>query len=511
MEPIHILNLPEDILYDIFKYFQCNNIHRGLFDGTRYEDTTNRQTVKTARLVCRLFNQLASRLLCPSIQVRIDHDSLDFLTKVSESIFVAESVYSIEIVLDYRPRELAEDLLRFGNHRARQLITNVHNECEQNINMWERGGYGIEIPDYPYSDYRQLMDYCSEMHSAWSGYAAAENNLAEDAISLEKLEIFRQGHREYIQKHEEQFQLITDGSFVNRLVSAMSGMSHCASVRFVDCEDCYSIPSNASPLTFRDDTLEFSRFMTAPLSWRDINRLDGGAENVSAKLLWELPIALHNAGLILRSIFIRRFPHPNWYPVNYPAPWTNLSAACQHLSEFHLESIILRGSSKPFDPLLGREQALIEQYMGAVLSSEALEVIVISFQDIDTIASLYRPSTYYRAGLLPEAINWPRIKRLDISHISFSQVELENFCSGLGYKIEDIRLCYMALRSGSWAGILDMLRERAAKKRQSCKYLYELTGGELGQQNTRLIEESRDYVNGVRVTENPLMGRSYST
>jgi hypothetical protein len=281
-------------------------------------------------------------------------------------------------------------------------------------------------------------------------------------------------------------------------------MPHCASLRFVDEIDCYSLPDKVSPLAFRDDARELSRFMTSPLSWGEINRLDGGAENLSAKLLWELPIAFYKAGVTLRSMSIRSFPHPYWCSVNYPVLWTDLSAACQHLNVFRLESIILISSS---NPLFGIEQDFIEQYIGAALSSEVLEVIVISFRDIAG------PSTLYRAGLLPGTINWPRIKRLDISHLSFSQGELEKFCSGLGYKIEDIRLCYINLRSGTWARVLDMLRKRVTKKRlnMACKYLHELIGGEFGQANRWLIQKSQDYINGVRETKNPLRGESYNS
>lgn len=59
--------------------------------------------------------KVISSLLCPSLRVRLDHASLEFVANVSESPLIARGVYNIEIVVHYRRRELATDLLRFGN------------------------------------------------------------------------------------------------------------------------------------------------------------------------------------------------------------------------------------------------------------------------------------------------------------------------------------------------------------------------------------------------------------
>ncbi|KFY57350.1 hypothetical protein V496_06467 [Pseudogymnoascus sp. VKM F-4515 (FW-2607)] len=197
------------------------------------------------------------------------------------------------------------------------------------------------MSDYPNEDYQQAGDYSVRLRSVWIKYARTAD---KGTISLEYLHILLQGHEEYIQKNEEQFQLITDGSFVERLTSAMTRMAHCASLHFVDNVDRYYMPDNVSPLVLRDDTREFSRFMTAPLSWSDINRLITG-EILSAKLLWELPIALYKAGLTLRAIVIHTFPRPNSCPVIYPVIWTKLYNACQRLRMFSLEGIDLGRSS----------------------------------------------------------------------------------------------------------------------------------------------------------------------
>jgi hypothetical protein len=68
----------------------------------------------------------------------------------------------------------------------------------------------------------------------------------------------------------------------------------------------------------------------------------------------------------------------------------------------------------------------------------------------------------YRIGSVLSATKWPRIRQARISDVSLNQGELEKFCSGLGYRLELISLHSIELLSGSWAGALDMLREKVS-------------------------------------------------
>jgi hypothetical protein len=74
--------------------------------------------------------------------------------------------------------------------------------------------------------------------------------------------------------------------------------------------------------------------------------------------------------------------------------------------------------------------------------------------------------------------------------------------------LEDLYLYKIDLRSGNWAGALDMLRERVPKNLQRMRppYIAELTGGK---GNENLVYASRDYVFSIR-TKNPLIGTSHN-
>ncbi|KAL5351388.1 hypothetical protein ACLOAV_003247 [Pseudogymnoascus australis] len=146
----------------------------------------------------------------------IMHASLVFVAKVFESPLIADGVYNFEIVVDYCLRELATDLLRFGKHRAIGLIFQIRIDMEE---IEFNGEDDETTSNYPYEDYQQTIDYSERLRSVWMKYAKTAD---KGTISLEYLHLLLQGHQEYIQKHEEQFQLITDGSFVERFTSAMT-------------------------------------------------------------------------------------------------------------------------------------------------------------------------------------------------------------------------------------------------------------------------------------------------
>jgi len=91
------------------------------YRGRRGDSTDRRQTIQSARQVCQLFNQLASPLLCPILQVQLDQASLDLANDISRNPLIAAGVRGIQAVLDYRPEELATDLSRLKDQRKKDL------------------------------------------------------------------------------------------------------------------------------------------------------------------------------------------------------------------------------------------------------------------------------------------------------------------------------------------------------------------------------------------------------
>jgi hypothetical protein len=460
---------------------KSNLLKKRKFRGRRDDSTDRRQTIQSARLVCQLFNQLASPLLCPILQVQLDQASLDLANDISRNPFIAAGVRGIQVVLDYRPEELATDLERFKDQRKKDL-SGLYNRCSYYAETWFLGGYDEEddtICPLPLREYNEAVDYYHSMCSAWDGCVrpayetANEDGNANDADSLEHQRVLRQCHKQYRQKHEEQHQLITDGSFVNLLAASISQMALCSSLHFVDSIDNYLdlYSENPTLLLSKSNTEGLSRFMATPQNWRTIEQLKGGAKLVPAKILSELVIAIHKAGTTLREIHIGCFPLLTNYSTICPdrqdqlnPAWADLNAACQHLEEFVFGGGSLNHQRLRYNHLSAEDQTFTDKYLGAMLSGQSLEVVRLNFYAFgisERRNDLHRIKASYRIGSALGTTNWLHVKWAGISSVSLTQGELEQFCNKLGGRLEAIFLHSVQLQSGSWAGALAYYAKRS--------------------------------------------------
>ena len=542
-QPMNVLDLPMDVLYNIFDHFQDDHTWRVDWAFGR-PSADQRQTIQSARLVCRLFHQFASPLLCPILQVRLDQESLDLVNEISRSPLMATGVRGIQVRLDYRPRELATDLSRFKDQREKEL-QKIYGWCDYQAEGWYLRGYDSDddtICAQPLREYRKAMHYYECLRFAWNDCLSPADGNAKDADSLAHQQVLRQCHEEYRRKHEEQLQLITDGSFVASLASSISKMASCTSLHFANDMDGQNYIHNP---TFLLNSTELSRFMTAPQSWRTIEELEGGADLAPAKILSELPIAIHKSGTALRALRITCFPLTSNYSMICPdredrlrPAWADLQAACQQLEDFEFAVPLSHGPVR-HNHHLAEDQVFIDNYLAAVLSGQILEVVKL---DLHAFTNTTRGNGdglegSYDIGSVFTKMNWPCIKQVTIYGVSLKQGELERFCHGLGYKFELIILCDMELLSGSWAGALEILRENISSRCLGMKCTVNfslLAGGEFailpktvasppwfsessdpswdsdlgtklsGVEKVSLVTLAQKYVTVVGVAENPL-------
>ncbi|KAI8719687.1 hypothetical protein NCS52_00750000 [Fusarium sp. LHS14.1] len=252
--------------------------------------------------------------------------------------------------------------------------------------------------------------------------------------------------------------------------------------------------------------------------------MDGEVSLPQAKILSELPIALHKAGVSLQYFHLS-----SCLPVRSnlsdicsgldispdAAIWHDLQAAFQQLKGFELESVgwEYHKESQMFD-VPPKERAFIEAYISTVLSGQCLENVEV---DLSGYALGDRGSGWTEPCYIPGAfasINWPRIKYLDIKGLAFTEEELERFCRNLSPFLDDIFLEMINLWDGSWARALDILREKRMTNPELLVVMGDWRGGELGLvsstgspqwelRDETLPEKFRQYVRGKEGMENP--------
>jgi hypothetical protein len=120
-----ILNLPPEILHLIFSYFEYPyDTHpqgAGWYEQMSRDELLQRgqdeehrqQSIRNARLVCRLFNEFASPLLYVCLELGLDQRSLDFTEHLSTHPQLAKGLRHVSLCLDYWPEEFAADLEGF--------------------------------------------------------------------------------------------------------------------------------------------------------------------------------------------------------------------------------------------------------------------------------------------------------------------------------------------------------------------------------------------------------------
>ncbi|OBT65908.1 hypothetical protein VE03_05445 [Pseudogymnoascus sp. 23342-1-I1] len=536
--PMHILNLPSDILFGIFDSLEDNK-------SIVWRDDADLKTIQNARLVCSLFNRHASPLLCPVLTVQLDQASLDVVDKISRNPLIAAGIRHINVALRYRPKELADDLLWYKNQRQEDLGEWI-NGCIWNIESHYYRGESDEDNETVSKDHLDVHDeddetvseddvrmyedahrtYCAIIE-AWDYCFLWPDVAAMDGDTLKYRQVLWRGHEEYRRKHDEQFRLIIDGSFVDILASAISRMRYSISLQFEDKTssdsdlDRYSDPTLVS--TYPEN---LSRFMVSSSDWQTIEGIEGGAELLPARILFELPIAIHKAGATTSVMEFHRIPNINNYstvspglPNNSPA-WSDLRAACQHLTEFELRS---GHQPKLYHNLLPEVQAPMYEYLSAILSGPNIEVLHLSLCPFKLNEDgRSEAHDLYRMGTILATANWPRIKRIWISNVSLLHSELESFCRGLdGSRMESLHFRDMELLGGGWAVVLDILRERLSSRclDGKCKvYFADLEGGEFGKKikerdiygYAKISDEesaAQDYVSGVGLL-NPFTNRA---
>ncbi|PKX90737.1 uncharacterized protein P174DRAFT_514751 [Aspergillus novofumigatus IBT 16806] len=494
IRPYTIVDLPADILLQIFGYFQDARIKRlaqidwrSLPRGCEEDiaHRTARETIRQIRLVCSLFNDLASPLLCPILRVDLDQVSLNGAVELCKRPRIAQGVHAIQVGLQYRPEELVSDCPRFKDYCKQQLYEVADRYCPPQLR-----------------EYREAKRNYDKICRSWDAYFDSDESDQNDAVAEaeadEHMEIFVRGYNEYCKKHEEQLQLITSGSFVTTLASCISQLPNTITLGFTD--EMEPLYDRDNPTVLLRDTSLLPGMMSAALEWEKIDDLRHGnyrlltrdAKLMPARLLFDLPVAIHKAGSKLRYLDLGPFPWRGSFSLlcpdsvsnpTDPAAWSDLRAACSSLwrVDFGMNYHNLRIRHEPLRP---EEKYYVDQYLNTVLCSADLKTVWLDLRSFGLNDGRTTKEGWYDIGLVLSAVNWPRVEDITISEVSAKQDELERFFSGLAPSTRRLSLSTIHLLDGSWEGILRTLDERVRttfREQNVSVYLSLLTGGEFGE------------------------------
>lgn len=502
-----LIDLPLEILCLIFDQLQEASFkrHDRAVDWSCWWDAglaARRTTVRNARLVCRLFCALASPLMFPVLRLRASRASLDLADAISRAPRIAAGVRGIVVSLETWSKDEAENIVRFAEARLDDLQGLLRLSARRDLTVEQRG---------------KALWSMSWLVAEWRVHARAveAGKVASGGEALStRQEALREGFGEFCRLQKEQHQILTDGSFVGTLGSAVARMGSVGSFLFVDklpAEEFGDPPGDPMLLS---DIRKLSRFVSKPFGWRELGREEEWAANsVCERLLWELPIALDKAGASPRELKLGVIPHSRDFSMlgqrgaDEPGPttWDELSAACQQL-----EVLEFSGGAR-YEGFPEEDLANLDNYLASVLSGcgQHLRLLDLNFHQY--------VSTFFATGLLsynadpvigalPQEL--PCLQTLKLHRVEVGQAELEALCSRIGDRLGHLDLSGVLLhRGGCWAGAVDILRQKITTSQvvERRVHLGNLYGGEFGNGKAGLIllGETAMYVRGGR-KRNPL-------
>ncbi|KAJ4289979.1 hypothetical protein N0V88_006780 [Collariella sp. IMI 366227] len=544
LQPRNITDLPVEILNNIFKDLQEDAIpgdHQevrwsGFTSNTVYSRKL-RRAVGRIRLVCRTFCELTSQFMFPLIRLQVNQSSLGLLEKVSRNPRMAEGVKGFQISLGYRPQEYADDIAQFAAPLLVWLEKFTFDaDCE--LDSYTSGVVPEdEIEEAEQTRLAALSDAVTtsrSMLSEWRSYLGAA---APRAAVTKHQKLLQRTHAEYRRLHLEQHQLLRDGTFAVRVAQAAARMSYARSISFVDSWD----------EGYWDFWKEFlnhkqpSRTMLFPARWTDLEDHARVAPEIStAKLLWQLPIAMRKASAPLREIDINVFPRYSNFsmlrPVNQAGEpvWDELAKACEQLRV--LEVSVGNETGIRYFPLAGEDKANIDGFLSSILSrcSQTLRILELDITPlgVNTGTGTDVQESYYHVGAILGVLGGlPKFRRVYLNSVDLDQSDLDALTTKVGPSFEDLDMFRVRLlNGGSWADTIDTWRQRVAEAakhslgpKQNSRWRVEVSHllggcldesrprrwtswyfGEEGSGETEILgDEIKKYVSGQRET-NPL-------
>jgi len=404
-----MLSLPVELLLEVFSNFDDpKDMHpardhwKELYVARHDED--RRQTVRSVRLVCRLFNQLASRFLFSGLELDISQASLDFVDRLSRRPHLAKGIRHIELFLYYRPLDVAKNMLRFQDERPSDLEV-LQDLCKQAlINGKVCEEHSTDEP------LRRAVKNYHKIVKAWNPCLEGESDCSMPQELVAYHQCLFQGCQDYRRQHEEQFRLIWQGIFAKELAASLARMRYNGSLLFTDETSGYPtfLSEDATLVLSGPDTLR--RYMTTPYSWLEFQFIHEYSPLVPTRLLWDLPIAIHKAGAALRCLTIYSLPITQDFHMLQPEhtwdlSWDDLRDALCSLQGYLCERGVPAAPRSEHISPGGR--IFLDKFLSATLSSPKLREIDLCLARLGLAceSSSGRVQDYYPVGHILRSIN----------------------------------------------------------------------------------------------------------
>ncbi|CAH0055687.1 unnamed protein product [Clonostachys solani] len=346
--PFHV---PTEVWEQVFYEFRDNNYtSSGQINwrsyAYRHRDHVSEAlaTLQSLRLTCRVFNHIASPLLCTFLRLELSQSSLDRLTGLSKNAFIIKGLRGIQLSLAYRPRELAHDIASYMRNKLETLHFQFIPHCQIETESLSRSCTTQEGGPRGYRLFKCLDEY-EALSSEWETHIQGQDSQIWPQDPGSYQHILRQSFELYKSLHEEQCELLMSGSFVHTIAATTAKTQHPIALNVHDHVFWYSDDNDFSDEDYSTELIlnraKLSRLLLQPHSWEELEIMPENPMILPIRVLVDLPVAINEAGGCLNSLSLDCFSSA-WknVPTAYPHggssenPWSQLRAACRQLRVF---------------------------------------------------------------------------------------------------------------------------------------------------------------------------------
>ncbi|CAH0057841.1 unnamed protein product, partial [Clonostachys solani] len=424
---VRLTDLSVELLVLIISNFRCSVVLKDItgMSIARNFPESNRQAVQSLRLVSRLFNSLASPLLCPIIRLSLDQKSLDHVQNISSNPLLASGVRSIRIGLAYRPTVLARSFDRWlEHHNDGSSIIFMSSSLARAASAVERSqGFGDEAMEAYARNIRQ--------HSSRARPDGLDKTLDEEQVSRYE-ELLRKCYEGYSRAYEVQAQLLSERSFIGAVARLAAQASHPILLELFDTFESElggPIRGGTDDQTiFRSELIMSTYYTASPVHCSQEQYVeDDEQQHQAVGIISDLPIAIHQAGGVVNAFQLSYalLAHPLSAMADLPSrDWEGVNAAFQQLKVLNMPRIQVHRRQEP-SSLSKTQKKTLDDYFSALLSSQHLEEVIIDGTPYTTGWADIPATTWSSLGRLLGGISWPQIKSFKLSGISMTQTQME--------------------------------------------------------------------------------------
>ncbi|KAJ4393806.1 hypothetical protein N0V93_003021 [Gnomoniopsis smithogilvyi] len=302
---LKVFDLPPELLIMIFTNFRPDT--RYCMASSHTELYRDIESIQNVRLTCIRFREASDHLLLRCVDVEILSSSLERLHRISQRYAVSQGVRAVRIDLRFYSRLLARhksDYINFARDELETAIASLQTTTERIQDDETQGTLKQELLG--------LIAKGKRISAAWMSYNDTQKLPRRNPKSRAAVRAIISGYEEYHRRYADHA-LVLERGFAECVAEAVKRMPKACSL-FLRGQSVENkkvlVNSYGRRMSVRQVISEIGHFPVQwsinPIEWKIINTRPD--EKLPIKLLWQIPIEFHKAGVQLLQLDILAFP-----------------------------------------------------------------------------------------------------------------------------------------------------------------------------------------------------------